>query len=40
MFEIEADGFGDPVTFKIFFNNDLVKTIQKSPGEAAGEVVE
>lgn len=40
VFEIEADGFGDPVTFKIFFNNDLVKTVQKSPGEAAGEVVE
>lgn len=36
VFEIEADGFGDPVYFKIFFNNDLVKTIEKSPGRAAG----
>lgn len=36
VFEIEADGFGDPVYFKIFFNNDLVKTIEKSPGQAAG----
>ncbi|MBL8060294.1 MAG: PASTA domain-containing protein [Chthonomonas sp.] len=38
VFEIEADGFGDPVYFKIFFNNDLVKSIEKSPGKSAGAV--
>lgn len=30
-FEVEADGFGDPVYFRIFFNGDLVKSVEKSP---------
>lgn len=37
VFEVEADGFGDPVLFKVFFNGDLVKSVQKSPAKAAGK---
>ncbi len=35
-FEVEADGLGDPVYFKVFFNGQLVKSVEKSPREASG----
>lgn len=36
IFEVETDGFGDPIFIKIYFDGDLVKSVEKSPAKATG----